>query len=631
MKNKQSFLFYLFFFILLLSRIIQIVNTPWIIHGAEKEILFISSSMADGNLFSRLFFQENNPHCGGGRFIYSSIAVPFIWVFGKSAFSVRLASIIFLILIYSLTYKFCYKYFGLKAAIFSSLLFIVAPEFTTTNSIIAEGRYFHLNLFFVLSLYFFSKIKETKKTLDYLLFGLACGLGIYFYPAFLVTFFVFGLFLLLDIDLNEPSFIYKYFMVIICIIIAGSFLTFNYPWYDNFYRIITIAPKNIHPSGSILLILPRFVINFFWHMPNILLLSSSSGVINSFSKLSRLFFSNLTNLSSGYLEAIRFIFITSFVSLVWLSRKYLKRNHNIPTGNYIIIIFLLTHVFVYILLFSFNESGSSNRDYYLPLLLNIIFIMAIFLDKLWQRNKYLSLSLLFFILLPGANYQFHNFKIVSPKEFYKRYNRHYMYFYYEEVLISELIIHKPIPVEKLMCDKLGINVCRTIATKNSYIKDFNLMQSDFKYLSNGNIDKSRYLYQSYLKEYFLKTNADTKEAILVIEWIDKEYRNFCYIGLGEGLFTFANSDGNFDLKRYGKIVEETSLLIKEDYKEYFFQGLGEGLARRFAAPSSYSPYIAEGRLYDDKILDSYVNLIYNKEYRQAFLAGFFNKEIWANF
>ena len=131
MKNKQGFLFYFFLLLLLLTRIIQIINTPWILEGAEKLILFISSSMADGNLFSRLLFQEGSPRCGGGHLIYSSIAVPFLWVFGKSSFSIRLASIVFLTLTYSLIYKFCNRFFGLKTAVFSSLLFIITHELLT--------------------------------------------------------------------------------------------------------------------------------------------------------------------------------------------------------------------------------------------------------------------------------------------------------------------------------------------------------------------------------------------------------------------------------------------------------------------------------------------------------------------
>lgn len=630
--NRQKLIFYSLLIILIVTRIIHVINSTYILDGIERQNLSVSSNIASGIAPSLWIFQENVPHAGGGHLIYNLIAVPFIWFFGSSFFSLRLASVLLVSLTYILIYKFCNKYFGLKTAIFSSLLFIIAPESITTYSITGDGRHFHLNLFFILSLYLFSKIKETEKTFYYLLFGLVCGLGAYFYPAFLITIFVFGLFLLWDIDLSKPSLFYKYLIAIIWIIIAGNFLCFGSLWYNTFYGfIIGHAPKNIIPSGNIFSISKRFGINFFWNVPNIF------GVFSYlFHRTPKSHFSTLNTLSDISLEIFRLLFLTSFLSLIWLIRTHIKvfiynnpfaflrKKYKIPVSKYICI-FILTYIFVYIMLFSFNEKDLDAERYYRPLILSIILTIAIFLDELWKRNKFLSIFLLLLILLRGAIFQFSNIQAVSTKNFYK----HYIWYDGEDT--CELRINKPISVIRLMCDKLHINVCRAAGTDFGGIKNIDLLQKNFQYLSGGDLKKLRYLYQGYINATFVNSDGDIRKIISQIENIASEYRNFCYIGLGEAILTVRIDffDPKFDLEGDRKKIKEALLLIEDNYKKYFFQGLGEGLARRFAIP--YSPYITESKLYDDKILNNYLNLIEQEEYKSAFLVGFSNKSIWNKF
>ncbi len=642
MRNRAKFLFYFLLVILVASRVIKIINTPYFIDTAAKYNLFISTHIANGIFPSPFLFQINTPYAGGGHFLYSITAVPFILLFGKSYFSLRLASIIFLILTYLLLYKFCNKYFDSKIAIFASFLFVITPGMLTAHSGAGEGRHFHLNLFFILSLYLFSKIKEKKRILNYLLFGITCGLGVYFYPAFLVTFFVFGLFLLLDIDIKSPSFIYKYAIVIICVIIAGNFLEFGSPWYRNFYNVATLPRKNIIISGNIFSIPARFILLFFKITPNVFAFSKGH-FSELFTQPLRSYFYNLTTLSRISLEMLRLVFITSCVSLCWINKGNLKkiicnafsltRKHAIPIRKYITI-FLLVHLFIYIFIFCFNEREMHNYKYYLPLFLNIILLIVIFLSEAWKKNRYISIFLLIFALSPGIIYQYHNFTTASMKDFYK----HYIYFYEEKDTI-ELLVKKPISVHKLMCDKLNINVCHTAGAYYADTKNVDSIQKDFEYLSSDNINKLRYLYQGYINGDFLKLNGDIKEVLSIIEKIDKKYWKFCYVGLGEGLVKLiynprSNSDKytheeEFDFQRDKKMIKKISSFVRDDYKRYFFQGVGEGLAKEFAKP--YSPYITDDGFYDVKIVDSYLKMIDEKEYRKVFLAGFHNKDIWTKF
>lgn len=638
--NKEKLLFYIFLAFLVLTRIKAIINTMGIIQEAEPTNIFISSCIAKGLMFSRIIFQPNMGHVGGGHLIYNIISAPLMIIFGTSYFSLRLASIIFLVLIYSLTYKFCNKYFGLKTVIFTSLLFIFANSRLTKASIIGDGRHFDYNLFFILSLYFLTKIKERETAVSYLIFGLICGIGVYFEPAFLATVFIFWLFFFWEIYISSPTAILKYLFIITPVTIAVNFLFFGLPWNNLYFIRDLLIPRN-----NIFSIYTRPFFIFF-DLPKKIFFANL-GIADNFSQqFLKTLFLTYERLSAGSFGIIHLIFIASFVSLCSIYGPYLKKlmrnslffslkKDYIPVKEYTVL-FLLLHLVIYVVLFSFVLHN--NYLYYTPLLLNTILIVGVFLNEIWQRNKYLALSLLCLVLLPGLSFQYVNLKAPITKDFYK----HYIYFYDEDRMV-DYVINKPISVHKVMCDKLGKNICRTLGIWYCDHKENESLeptQKNFEYLSAGNMVKLRYLYQSYIRHFFVnKTKGDIKETLSVIGKIDKRYRNFCYIGLGEGLvfchrfglfpmipfneygFTF-----EFDFEKDKKMVEGFFSYIREDYKRYLFRGIGEGIAKRFAV--AYSPYITKTNLYDETILDKYSNMISDKEYKNAFLLGFFNKDIW---
>ena len=250
--NKKTFIFYLFLCLLLISKLIAIINATYIMDGIEKQSLFTAASIAHGVPPLPSFFQADEPRCGGGPFLLSTLAVPFIVLLGKSYFSLRLASLVILVIIYITTFKFCEKYFGVAAAVCASLLLIITPATITQYSIVAYGRHYHLNLFFMLSLYLFAKIKESGQTRYYVLLSLMCGLGVYFYPAFLVTAFCMGLMLLSESNIKKPSSFFQYSLIIIGIIIGGHFLSSGMPWYRNIYTVVFHnGAKDVALSGTL--------------------------------------------------------------------------------------------------------------------------------------------------------------------------------------------------------------------------------------------------------------------------------------------------------------------------------------------------------------------------------------------
>ncbi|MFH1318877.1 MAG: glycosyltransferase family 39 protein [Candidatus Omnitrophota bacterium] len=615
-----------------------------VLNEAEPGTLFISSSIVNGVMPYLSFFHPNLSFEGGGHFIYALISAPFMLFFGKSYFSLRLASLPFLALIYFLMYKFCNRYFNLRTAVFASLLLVFASEFSSRYSIVGDGRYFHLNLFFICSLYLFSKIREKKDILYYFLFGLICALGVYFYPAFLVSVIVFLLFLFWDIDRRNPYSIYGFFIIILWLIVAGNFLILGTPWNQAFYNAILWSPKTILPSGDIFLILPRAVITIFLNVPTILLTSHRVFFRPVFLELVKVFSTNFYNLKGGYLNMFLIIFSTALCFLSWKSKVNFKKifykapffvkrkNNNIPVDEYIVV-FLLSHLFMYGTLFSFN-SRITNKLYYLPLGLTVILLIAIFLNDLYKKRAYISVFFLFFILIPGGIHQFTNLKIARTKNFYK----HYAYFY-QELHMIDLMKNKSISVHRSMCDNMDLRICHTLGLYyclRSYPPKIKFIQGAFKYISRGQADKLRQLYQGFFVGYGCIRKVNIKDSLQIIGKFDKEFHNYCYMGIGEGIFNLCTTSfGVFDFKKEKdkESIEKIAELIEENYRGYFFTGLGKGLARRFAV--AYSPYITKGAVgnifYDKDILNYYSDVAENKGYKDAFLLGFFKRDIWTKF
>ena len=121
-----------------------------------------------------------------------------------------------------------------------------------------------------------------------------------------------------------------------------------------------------------------------------------------------------------------------------------------------------------------------------------------------------------------------------------------------------------------------------------------------------------------------------KETLSVIKKIDKKHWSSCYKGLGEGVITriFNIMEGDFNSGRDKNIIANGSIFVADLFKPYFFQGVGEGLAKQFAQP--YHGYITEEGFYDEEILRSYKALIDDK-YKNDFLAGFHNNDVWSDF
>ncbi|MCX5696746.1 MAG: glycosyltransferase family 39 protein [Candidatus Omnitrophica bacterium] len=645
MKNKARAFFWLCLVLLVLIKIAVIINFFGFVDISAKYNLFISTNIARGLAPNPLIFQQSLPYAGGGHFVFSLVAVPFVWLLGPSYFSLRLASLVFLIATYIMLFMLCKRYFGLRTAIFASLMFIITPGLLSLFSVEGEGRHFHLNLLFLFCLALFAKIHESRRPLYYTLFGLACGLGVYFYPAFLISVFVFFLFLLIDADLSRPDFIFHFALTTVGIVLFAELIEFGVPWYRTVYAVIFDNPvKNISNVDNIAAIINRFVMIWVKNLPNIF-----SSSIEHFNYLSNQPIAAYFNFLSGppqivlltkiSLEVFRASLITILVLSSWSAIKIGKRVFNnllnlrgrkiVPTNEFIYL-FLFTHLFIYIFIYSFNNEGIGNYKYFLPLFSNIIIFIAYFLNKAWGKSKYFFIGLAVVIFFPGVSYTYSVF--ARTPESLKNLYKHGIYFY--EHQCGEIATNKSLLIHKFMCQKLNINMCHQLGIY--YAERFTLdsASQDFEYISNGDFKKLRYLYQGYIDKTTANLKGDVNGVIVEINKLDINYRRFGYLGLGEGIIPVYESgnfyDVNNNFEEWRVVIKNCVLHIPEEYKEYFFEGAGEGLARLFA--QAYSPTIInDGSLYDAGMLDKFLNIVEAPAYKKAFLAGFFNKDIWAPF
>ncbi len=151
-------------------------------YAFEVEELYrgaIAKEMITGLKMPLLNYQAD--HYSGGSLVIGALAVPFFLLFGTSLFALKLAPLSVALGTLILMFVFIRKHFGTPAAVWASLLFIIAPPSFTQLSLVAMG--FHsesiiwsIGIVILFYRYFFCG--RSAKTL--FLFGLICGLGFWF-------------------------------------------------------------------------------------------------------------------------------------------------------------------------------------------------------------------------------------------------------------------------------------------------------------------------------------------------------------------------------------------------------------------------------------------------------------------
>lgn len=151
-------------------------------HAFEAEELYrgvIGREIIDG--LKMPFWDYQADHYSGGSLLVGLAAAPFFMLLGPSLFALKLAPLLFALLTLIFLWGFMRRYFGLQAAVFSSLFFILAPPAFIRLSLVAMGFHSESILFSVLTLCFFYRyFYEAQERKFLFLFGLLSGFGFWF-------------------------------------------------------------------------------------------------------------------------------------------------------------------------------------------------------------------------------------------------------------------------------------------------------------------------------------------------------------------------------------------------------------------------------------------------------------------
>ena len=619
--DKEKFLFYLLLCILITNRLIATCQLDAV---PEDQVFFNAVSISRGIPPLPSFFQQNRFVAGAGLFIFSIVSVPFVWLCGESYFSLKVTNFFIHIIMYILLWKFCLRYFTLCIALFAVLLFNFIPGFLTQYAVLSIGRYFELNIFFITSLFLLCKSVESKKMVYYLFLGIVCGSGVYFYPGFLFTASVIFLFLWATVKHKWTMFGFAHVWFIMCIMTAMEYLESGISWHHWHAMInqlfcdtrLFVFVKEMTLFESFLHIGTRLGV-IIVNLPTMFTPEAEFGYIGtrSFTGISRIIFS------------IPFYF--SFTALMWINRRYLQRaivsicslrKKYTPTPHECAVSFLILHFILYLIFFSMSDQQVPPWKYHIIIIFNVILLIALCINKVWTVHKRWALSLFICALFPGII--FHGFLYIkgTMDNFYKQ----YICFYQDEQVYDITCCISDVSIKKEMCELFPPFFSYTLG-KTFLSEPPEDIEKHFDSLTHKNKAKLAKLYQGYMMHYYHESNGDIRQSISIIEMMDTHHWESCYQGLGEGITTFEDLHHEppgywfCNLEAMKDSIEGKIVLIPENCKKYFYQGLGIGIAKQFAVPCS--KYITEYGFYDNDILNQHIASI-DKKYRKDFMKGF---------
>jgi len=642
MVKTEKILFYSLLFILIVNRLIASADDSFY---RSDHTFFNAIWMARGVPPLLSFFQENSMIGGIGVLFYSFLSIPFIWLCGESYFSLKLTSIGIQVLMYITMWKFCVQYLNARIAIFASLLFVFIPGLITEYTVQAYGRHFELNLFFIVGLFLLCKSIEKKEVWYYLLVGLLCGGGVYFFPGFLFTASVIGLFLWATVKYKWTIIGYAHIWFIACIMIAIENLKHTVTWFEWRYMVNQLLhdlfPIVSSPGETTLVDYLYSCINRFTalivHLPSMFVEDSliqesfMDRLVSLMASPGNMFaFDKICTISQ---LVFRIPFYMAIIVLMWMYRTPLQKtimNICSLTKKSILSVkeyaasFLLLHFILYIIANSIVGElvipPLISWKYRVIIVFNIILLIALFIDTIWITiNKKLALCGLIFALVPGII--FHG--SLYTKDFCGGLSYQYLCFYQDSELL-EIVQYQEnqLPLQKEECALFSPQFSYTLGKAYCHKSPENV-KDDFNYLAGGNTEKQAHLYHGYSMQSYLKAQGSARITITKIKAIEQQYWQFCYKGLGEGMiFLYQDSTDIIDStdasERLKEIYEDHNDVIPQPYTKYFVEGIGIGLAKKFAQRYHFDNY---------ESFIQHVALI-DKKYRKDFIRGYSRVQNW---
>lgn len=503
-----------------------------------------------------------------GSIVNGILIVPFYRLFGPSLASSKMVPILFSLGVLIIWYLLLNRFFNRRIAVVASLLFIFSPTVYTKNSILSIGSHPESNFFtaiilFIMYLIFFD---NKKKNRYFILLGLISGFG----------------------------FFYSYLCGITLLVLLIFWFAFNRKFMLTlqFYLfllffIIGFSPRFYFAEG----VKPAFggAVNFLQNAINWQNLFSAQSIIKSktflLEDLPRLF--SFEHLPYTIQYIYYSFFLISFFYLLWNSMKSmvpLKNKIIAKEGPLLMLFFIFS--FVYILSSYSIWGGWSCAGYIIPLYPAIFMIIAISLDKLmWAKNRFLKISTAIFlslILLAGL---YENIVLISFRHIGLGFMvKGYSYRFFGERVgsyncgnVQFLEAMRKIDFSKRQHFLVGLGWSSGIFKRENSVVSRKIiilpLVSDqeklyyYKGFGRGFAQEMDF-YLFHKKNPKLTYNPEFKLWFIkhIIEKEESDLQQYFWEGFGEEVTL--SSDTYKIIKDY----------IKEEFKPYFYRGIGETMA-----------------------------------------------------
>ena len=517
----------------------------------------------------------------GGTLVVGILAVPFFLLFGETYFSLKLVGLLFALGTFILWYLFLDRFFSRRIAVVSALIFIFCVPFYTMSSLITWGAHPEASFFTILSIFifyniFFGALRE--KARHFLVLGVVSGFGLWFVQTYLVTIvFILACWYIFD----NNFFRRKGFLAFAGGSLAGFSPAFYYAFFydQNVWRINGRSLFSEVLAGDLRGIVSKAVRLFGSDLPNSFLFAG---------------FFKVPGWVLSY--AYYFMFLSAGIFLLWICRKdimrlgaglmypiTLKEVKVFPerTAREALILAYPLFFFLCYLFSSYSILSQPWEDpriwphyigyrYMMPVMPFIPVILGIFAGRI--RGKKISAMCVFLVLSLGL---LGNLSIISLKNFGGFLNdRGYSY--------------------SIVGDKIGLRVKEGL---KEYIAPFdrlspNLREEFYEGLGSGiawrlrdkntdeviNIFETRikkeyrpYLYRGWGGLFFSDYPEESARALFIARGILAPYRPFFYEGFGRNMYFLD------DLRKGTVFLNK----IEKEYRLYCYKGLGYGIGFEF--------------------------------------------------
>ncbi len=568
-KKNRKLILLILLFVYLLTRLFFLFSIN-LFNEEECRVGTITKELIIGPHFPLFDFLSIFSTHYTGRLFEGFLAVPFYFLFGESGISVKLMFLTFSLGILYLVYLFLDRFFSRRAAIICALLMIFSIPVYTLSTLSQGGPHIESVFFDILIMFLFYNIFFYNKhnIKSFVLFGLVSGFAIFVNLTSLVMIFTCLLFWFI---FDKKFFFKRNFFLFLSSLFLGSI-----PW---IYYNITHSLRGLYFStGNKSLFLKVFgneisidkIIQIIVKFKNF-----TFGIPKSFMFMDSTFF------SKNFLSSVYFLlFFCSFIFVIYYCRKSILKliqgiipseKFNVKPNEIKKETFILVYPIIFSIIYIISDFnicfGSLSANQYRHIVILYVFmfiIISLFLTRLWtERTKILSVFLLIILILLGlvGNLSFVSLGSIGEEIVYRS-------SCYDQLGQESLEqCHSLIEPYKSLC---FAGYAKFIKYREEGSKISKIIES-----CNKIDEKYRYFcYEGLGQIIYQKSEGKINYLILGCNKVDENYKPSCYKGIGR-------SYGSRSTKNYRFYPFYN--MINESYKNYYFEGFGQGIGQFFGA------------------------------------------------